>query len=159
VIVGVISDTHIRRGARTLPTTLVNRLSTVDLILHAGDFTTVETLDFLRTLAPVQAVYGNVDDLELKTILPKTREIRAGAFRIGLVHGDGIGYTTIERARRAFDGVDCIVFGHSHSPTIQHCRSVLMVNPGSPTDSRMAPRPSYAILRIDAAVEAEIIHL
>lgn len=159
MIVGLISDTHIPDKARTLPVALVDRMRAVDLILHAGDFTTTETLDYLRTLAPVYAVFGNVDDLELKTLLPRSREVLVEGFRIGLIHGDGISYTTAERARRAFDDVDCIVFGHSHSPTIQTLRSVLMVNPGSPTDRRLQPHPSFAILTVEDTIEAEIVYL
>lgn len=159
MLVGLISDTHIPDKARTLPAALVERMRTVELILHAGDFSTTETLDHLRTLAPVYAVFGNVDDLELKTLLPRSREVQVGGFRIGLIHGDGVSYTTIERARRSFDDVDCIVFGHSHSPTIQTLRSVLMVNPGSPTDKRHQLHPSFAILKVEDTIEAEIIYL
>lgn len=159
MIVGVISDTHIPEKAKGLPAALVERMRGVDLILHAGDLTTAETLAYLRTLAPVYAVYGNVDTLEMKTLLPRSREIRVGDFRIGLIHGDGVSYTTIERARRAFDHVDCVVFGHSHSPTIQTVRSVLMVNPGSPTDRRREPHPSFAVLTVEDTIEAEIVYL
>lgn len=159
MIVGLISDTHIAGEARALPSALVDRMREVDLILHAGDFITTDTLDYLRTLAPVYAVFGNVDEPELKAVLPKSREVRVGNFRIGLIHGDGIGHTTIERARRAFDDIDCIAFGHSHSPVIVTLRSVLMVNPGSPTDKRREPRPSFAILTIEDTIEAEIMYL
>ncbi len=159
MIIGAISDTHIPDKARGLPDALIEGLRRVDMILHAGDLTTTETLDYLRTLAPVYAVFGNVDDGEVKTVLPRSREIEAGAFRIGLIHGDGASFTTIERARRAFDGVDCIVFGHSHSPIVEEYRSTLMVNPGSPTDRRREPRPSYAIIKVEDHLEAEIIYL
>src|SRR5512133_3662422 len=99
--------------AMALPPALVERLRGVDMILHAGDLTTTAILKYLQTMAPVAAVSGNVDDLEIKQLLPMTRIVRAGHFQIGMVHGDGSGLTTIERARRVFSDVDCIVFGHS----------------------------------------------
>lgn len=159
MLIGVISDTHMPSRARELPSSLVESLRAVDLILHAGDLTSVEVLDFLRTLAPVEAVCGNVDSPEVLRVLPARKVIQAESFRIGLVHGDGPGASTIERARRAFDDVDCIVFGHSHSPTVGEYRSVLMVNPGSPTDPRREPRPSYALIHAGTALRAEIVYL
>jgi uncharacterized protein len=41
VIVAVISDTHMPRGARRLP---VERLRAADAILHAGDFMELSVL-------------------------------------------------------------------------------------------------------------------
>ncbi len=159
IVVAAISDTHIPDKARSLPAVLVDQLRKVDLILHAGDFTGAATMDFISTLATTEAVQGNVDDTYLKASLPRTRIVEVGGFRIGLIHGDGPGSSTLERARRAFSGVDCIVFGHSHSPFQQVHDGVLMLNPGSPTDKRRAPRPSYGLLRIANTLEAEIIFL
>lgn len=95
----------------------------------------------------------------LKATLPRARIVEVGGFRLGLIHGDGVAGSTLERARRAFNGVDCIVFGHSHSPYLRRHDSVLMLNPGSPTDKRRAPRPSFALLRITDHLDAEIVYL
>lgn len=159
MIVGVVSDTHMPSRAREIPGALAERLRTVDVILHAGDLTTVAVLREFERLAPVMAVSGNVDEEALWKLLPRTRTVALGGFRVGIVHGDGGGPSTIERARRAFEGVDCIVFGHSHAPTVEHYRSALMVNPGSPTDPRRQPRPSFAILTIEQEIRAEIVYL
>src|SRR4029079_11086213 len=37
VLLAVISDTHLPRGARVLPEACVERLRSADLVLHAGD--------------------------------------------------------------------------------------------------------------------------
>lgn len=160
MIIAAISDTHITGRARALPVPLVERLRTVDLILHAGDIATADALREIELLAPTRAVRGNVDDSSLRSILPASRTIQAASFRIGLVHGDsGQGLTTLQRARRAFQGVDCIVFGHSHSPYVGIEDGVLMVNPGSPTDKRREPRPSYALITVEDRISAEIVYL
>lgn len=160
MLIAAISDTHVPDKARALPEALVERLRAVDLILHAGDITTISTLNQLKTLASTEAVYGNVDDSILKATLPRSQIVEAGGFRIGLIHGDGSGGgTTLERAYRAFTGVDCIVFGHSHYPHIERRDTVLMVNPGSPTDRRRAPRPSFALLSTNGGLTAEIVYL
>jgi putative phosphoesterase len=159
VLIAAISDTHIPDKARALPEVLAEQLRRVDLILHAGDLSTAAALDYISTLGPTEAVYGNVDEAYLKTTLPRTRVISAGGFRIGLVHGDGSGGSTAGRAYRAFADVDCIVFGHSHSPSVERLGSVLMVNPGSPTDKRRAPRPSFALIKVGDQLLAEIVYL
>ena len=38
MVVAVISDTHLPRGARRLPAPCRERLAAADAILHAGDF-------------------------------------------------------------------------------------------------------------------------
>ncbi len=160
MLIAAISDTHIPDKARALPEALVERLRTVDLILHAGDITSSSTLDYLKRLAPTEAVHGNVDDPFLKATLPDARVVEAGGFRIGLIHGNvGSGGNTMERARRAFTDVDCVIFGHSHSPYLERHGSVLLLNPGSPTDRRRAPRPSFALLSTDQELAAELVYL
>lgn len=117
-------------------------------------------MNYLSSLAPTEAVYGNVDDPFLKATLPRMRVVEAEGFRIGLIHSDGPGGgTPMERARRTFTDVDCIVFGHSHYPYLERHGTVLMLNPGSPTDKRRAPHPSFAILDTALGLAAEIIHL
>src|SRR5205085_9749583 len=60
--VAVIADTHLPRGARRLPDACVVELTRADLIVHAGDFVTLSVLEEPRELAPVEAVYGNMDE-------------------------------------------------------------------------------------------------
>jgi uncharacterized protein len=163
LLIAAVSDTHIATGSRrALPDALVERLRTVDLILHAGDLISLAALEQLRALAPVEAVHGNVDELNVRLMLPRKRIVTAGRFRIGLVHGDtGSGITTPERARRTFEHeqVDCVVFGHSHSPLLLRHGGVLLLNPGSPTDKRREPRASFALITAGDTLEAEIVYL
>lgn len=57
--VAVVSDTHLPRGARRLPTDCLERLRAADLILHAGDLVALPVLEELRALGPpVHAVHG-----------------------------------------------------------------------------------------------------
>jgi uncharacterized protein len=68
-----------------------------------------------------------------------------------MIHGDGKQKTTLQRALDAFDpaDVDVILFGHSHRPHVGRENGVLVANPGSPTDKRLNPRYSYAILTVE----------
>jgi putative phosphoesterase len=158
--IGVLADTHMPSRGRDLPYPVAGVMRTVDLILHAGDLTTLDVLERLRRLGPpVLAVHGNVDMPDVARLLPERRIVEVGPWRIGIIHGDsGVRGTTPERARRAFTDVDCVIFGHSHQPLNERLDGVLLFNPGSPTDRRTAPTFSYGILRVtDEGITGEII--
>ena len=53
MLLAIVSDTHLPKGSRRLPDACVERLARADLILHAGDFTSLEVLFELRAYGPV----------------------------------------------------------------------------------------------------------
>lgn len=159
--IGVVSDTHIPVRARFLPPALLNRLTGVDLIIHAGDLVEEGVLAELASLAPVEAVAGNMDPGDLWG-LGRRKLIRAGQILIGLLHGDGDRAAIVQKARAAFPGYKprVIVFGHTHRPYNQDLEEVLMFNPGSPVDPRGGPGPSCGLLTINGSrVTGEVISL
>lgn len=159
--VGVISDTHIPRRARTLPDWVRRAFAGVDLILHAGDLTTLGVLDDLAAIASVEAVAGNVDAMGAAArVLPAKKVVEVAGVRVGLVHGhEGPGGTTPERALAAFRdaGVRVVVFGHSHQPLNEVVDGVLLFNPGSATDPRWAGEPTVGLLTIDPDGDPPVI--
>ncbi len=170
VRVGVISDTHIAEvgSRRVIPPAVLEAFRAVDLILHAGDATCRVVLEQLALLAPVQAVAGNVDAPELAYELPTARLLRLGGVSIGLTHGHlGDGHSTPQRALRRFANVPdlrAVVFGHSHEPCNEAHHGphsdVLLFNPGSPTERRRQPRPSFGLLTVrDGTVRGEVVYL
>jgi putative phosphoesterase len=148
VNVVVMSDTHVMGASGTLPPELIADLELADLIVHAGDIATAAFLAELERFAPVQAVHGNADEVELKRGLPRRLKIEVLGRPLGVVHGDGDRGTTLARARGAFasDEVDVVVFGHSHFPYRGYAGRTLMFNPGSPTDRRSSPKFAYGRL-------------
>lgn len=156
--VGVISDTHIPGRSKQIPEAVKTGLQGVDLIIHCGDIVAGYVLDELREIAPVEAVYGNMDFGDLKQQLPKTQVVKVGNFNVGVVHGDGR-CKTIDNAFNAFPfmDLDCIVFGHSHIPIITEREGILMLNPGSPTDKRMKEQFSFGLLHAGEELKAEIV--
>jgi putative phosphoesterase len=141
VLIAVISDTHLPRGNRTLPAACVERLRSADLLLHAGDLMTADVLADLRALGPpVQAVHGNVDDEQVRRLLPSARLVDAGGARIAITHDAGPAVGRLERLRLRFADADAVVFGHSHVPLHERDDSGFQIfNPGSPTDRRRQP--------------------
>ena len=159
--VGVVSDTHLR-AAEDLPSKLLSALREVDLILHAGDLVSLTVLDGLKKIASqVKVVWGNMDPPEVKRVLPKKEIILIKQFRIGLTHGSGAPFNLVQSVKEEFENeqLDCIVYGHSHSPYNEVRQGILYFNPGSPTDRFFAPYNSCGILEIDTEIVGKIIKL
>ncbi|MEA2784114.1 MAG: uncharacterized protein QOF71_218 [Candidatus Eremiobacteraeota bacterium] len=151
--IGVVSDTHFPRFGRALPRALERglRRAGVVRILHLGDMTDLLAVPLFEAIAPFDAVAGNNDGPAIRERFGRRKVVRVEGVRIGLVHGDGRRGTTMARALEAFgdDEADVILFGHSHRPIVAREGRILIANPGSPTDKRMNPLYSYAILVID----------
>lgn len=150
--IAVLADTHVNR-LEHLPKKIIDALSTVDLIIHAGDFTDVQLLKELRQLKEVKAVQGNMDSTELKTMLPVKEIVEIENKRIGITHGSGSPYGLEERVRKVFesDRVDIIIYGHSHQSQNKVIDNILLFNPGNAADS-------FGILTIDGGAKGEIIN-
>lgn len=157
--VGVISDTHVPTAASALPRAIFDLFSGVDLILHAGDIVKLEVLYQLQTIAPVEAVAGNMDEDEVRQRLPQKKTIRIGKYTVGLIHGKYKIDRQQAMIRQEFGVVDVIVYGHSHTPFWGKAGGVHFLNPGSPTDKRYAPYNSVAILFADDDLKAEIVRI
>jgi putative phosphoesterase len=157
--VGVLSDTHMPALVTALPAIVFELFKDVDLILHAGDIVELSVLEELKTIAPVEAVAGNMDGPEVHAQLPSKKIITLGRYTVGLIHGKYRIDVQKEMIRKEFDDVDVIVYGHSHTPFWGKVNGVYMLNPGSPTDKRHAPYNSVAILEAGGELKAEIIRI
>ena len=149
--IAVLADTHVS-VIEELPKKIITALSTVDLIIHAGDFTDVQLLKELAELKNIEAVQGNMDSRELKSILPTKKIIEIENKRIGITHGSGSPWEIEDRVRKVVesDKLDIIVYGHSHQSQNKVIEDVLLFNPGKATDS-------FGILTIAGGVKGEII--
>lgn len=158
--IGVIADTHLRSGRVRLPQKLKQGLAGVDLILHAGDWMTMELLPELERIAPVEGVAGNNDGRDIIDRFGFSKILELAGYRIGLIHGhQGYRHTPLNAAAAFADqAVDAIIFGHSHIPFNQILQGVLLFNPGSPTDKRAQSEYSFGILQLQDKIEAEIIY-
>jgi uncharacterized protein len=163
MLIAVISDTHLPRGGRRLPAACVERIADADLLLHAGDFVTVEVLRELEAIGPpVVGVHGNIDSPELRRLLPAERVVEVGGVRIGMVHDAGPRVGRLGRVRRHFgDRADAVIFGHSHLPLYERGDDGFQIfNPGSPTERRRAPAHTMGLAHVEAgAVRFELLEL
>ncbi|HEX8036703.1 MAG TPA: metallophosphoesterase family protein [Ktedonobacterales bacterium] len=158
--IGVMSDTHVPSRARRVPDSVLRHFENVDLIVHAGDLSTLAVLDQLAAYAPVEAVQGNVEQPEVQAALPIKRELLVGGVAIGIVHNLGERKHYARNARREFPAARVVIFGHSHIPYLEDADGLLLLNPGSATDRRTQPHCTIAMLIIeDGNPRAEIIAL
>jgi putative phosphoesterase len=157
--IAIISDTHMPRGARTIPAGCLDRCRKADAILHAGDLSDVPVLELLRALGPpVQAIHGNVDTAAVRALLPARVELAFEGVRVGMVHVPGPSAGRLSRLRAAFPHCQAVVFGHTHVPEHAEQDGFQVFNPGSPTERRRAPVHTMGMARIaDGAITFELL--
>lgn len=151
VKIGVISDTHgyLRPG-------ILDVFKNVDLILHAGDIGDLKTYHTLMGIAPVEAVWGNMDPFSLRKEIRETLVLTKNTLTIALSHGGGSPDTIIERLQNVFysHSPNIIVFGHTHQPMAEYIGETFFFNPGY-------ARETLGLLHIDdkGGFTAEIVKL
>ncbi|MGV1049602.1 MAG: metallophosphoesterase family protein [Solirubrobacterales bacterium] len=151
MLVAVLSDTHLPKGSRRLPQRCVEAIGDADAVIHAGDFSTVAVLREIEAIGtPLHAVHGNVDDADLRRLLPASLELELAGRTIAVVHDAGPASGRLARLRARFPAADAVVFGHSHLPLHERDGELQIFNPGSPTERRRAPRRSFGILDLGA---------
>jgi uncharacterized protein len=153
-IVGLISDTH-----GLLRPQVPSVFAGVGLILHAGDVGGRGVLQALRQIAPVQAVYGNVDDPH-DPDLTAERSLTIGGVTIHVSHGHETGRPTPALLLATYTAA-VVVFGHTHRAIVERgAGNRVAVNPGAAGPRRFDLQPSVARLTIQGGTPAvEIIKL
>lgn len=159
----VIADTHVPRRARALPERLWRAVDDADVVLHAGDWVDLATLDRLEERAArLIGVWGNNDGPALRGRLPEVARETIGGVRFGMVHETGPATGRETRMDKAFPDLDVLVFGHSHIPWDSTTPAGMrLLNPGSPTDRRRQPHCTYLTALADEGrlTDVELVRL
>lgn len=125
----------------------------VDHILHGGDVGKWDVMVELQALAPVTAVYGNVDGFDIRSKLPQVAEVELDGFRIVVTHGDQLGSPTPAKLHEAYPAAEIIVYGHTHRPLLELVdKTVTVMNPGGAGAPRFGIAPSVGILELEAGI-------
>ena len=137
--IGLISDTHglLRPEALAF-------LAGCDLLVHAGDIGGPDILERLAAIAPLSVVRGNNDHAAWAAAIPASLTLALGGIRLHAVHD--IAELDIVPAEA---GVQVVVSGHSHKPSLTERAGVLYVNPGSAGPRRFKLPISIGDLTID----------
>ena len=128
--IGLLSDTHGWIHPR-----LFDHFAECDEIWHAGDIGNVETADKLSAFKPLKAVYGNIDDAQIRMIYKENLVFIAGEIKVWITHIGGIpGHYD----RRVLPDVyenppDIFICGHSHIAKVMYDKKAgfLYINPGA----------------------------
>jgi putative phosphoesterase len=154
VTAGLISDTH-----GLLRPEVFEAFRDVQVILHAGDVGGLDILTQLQTIAPVHAVYGNVD-APGEPGLSARLNLRFDDVTVHVSHGHELGTPAVERLAARYDA-DVIVFGHTHRALIERVDGHrLVINPGAAGPRRFDVKPSVAVLTLDnGRADARLIWL
>jgi len=153
--IGIISDTHGK-----LPTEVFDIFAGVDQVIHAGDIGNQHVIDELKVIAPVRAIYGNMDTFPLVSRLNRMEFFALENYSFCLTHNIGspkaFTYELFKMNRR----VDFVIYGHTHQPEKTEYNQVIFINPGSVVQPRYSRRGSVAILEINGGeIKLEFIHL
>jgi hypothetical protein len=148
VRLGIISDTH-----GQLRPEILDVFAEVDLILHGGDIGPADLLVELEALAPVTAVYGNVDGMEVRSRLPQVAELELDGLVTVVTHGDQFESLTPAALHAAFPRADIIIYGHTHRPLLELVdKTVTVMNPGGAGPRRFGLVPSVGIMELEAGL-------
>jgi hypothetical protein len=145
--IGIISDTH-----GLLRPEAADRLADVHHIIHAGDIGSPEVITCLRRIAPTTAIRGNIDRDEWARNYPDTELVKLAGRSIYVLHN--LKELNLDPV---VSGIDIVVSGHSHRPTIETIDGVLYLNPGSAGPRRFTLPIALATLELtDNGVQPRI---
>lgn len=154
----VMSDTHLSYATEELEKICSRFCEGADLVIHLGDWARGTILTFMEAY-PLEAVCGNMDDHVIRERLPSKKVVPVGGFRIGMTHGWGSGHDLPRRIPGEFQGVDAVLFGHTHQPLIRKDNGILLFNPGSVFLGRGTHAQTLGILHVGESLEGEIVVL
>lgn len=149
-VVGVVSDTH-----GLLRPEVLQLCRGAALILHAGDVGEPRILTDLATLAPLRAVWGNVDGWEVRRELEEAVEVTVQGVTVAVVHGHQVSDYGELPVRHP--GARVIVHGHSHVPrVVRRDDGRMLLNPGSAGPKRFDKPVTAALLRVSSGGGLEV---
>ncbi len=159
----LLADTHVPARARDLPPQVWDAVDAADLVVHAGDWVSIDLLDRLEARASrLLACHGNNDPDDLVVRAPEVGRAVVAGVRLAVVHetGPAAGRERRVDADPRFADLDLLVFGHSHVPWDSVTpRGLRLLNPGSPTDRRRQPACTYVTLTLrDGGVHDVTLH-
>jgi putative phosphoesterase len=148
----LLSDTHLPKRAKDLPPELWADIDAADLVVHAGDWVDLATVDLLEARSrDLLAVRGN-NDLGFEERLPLVAARQVEGLRFAVVHETGAATGRERRAVVDHPDVDVLVFGHSHIPwDSAAANGMRLLNPGSPTDRRRQPDHTWMRCSVDGS--------
>ena len=126
----LISDTH-----GYIDEKIIKYANQVDEIWHAGDIGDISVTDTLKTIRPLKAVYGNIDDQKIRSEFPLHNRFLCEKVDVWITHIGGYpkkyNSKIIDELRS--NPPDLFICGHSHILKVINDKelNLLHINPGA----------------------------
>ncbi|MDG4950647.1 metallophosphatase family protein [Weeksellaceae bacterium KMM 9724] len=126
----LLSDTHSYMDDRIL-----KYASEADEIWHAGDIGEIKVADALQAIKPLRAVYGNIDDAEVRGEFPLNNIFTVDGVKVVITHIGGYPGKYNARVKELLltEKPKLYICGHSHILKVMHDKklNLLHMNPGA----------------------------
>ena len=126
----LLSDTHGELDKRFFP-----HFKESDEIWHAGDIGSIDIIDSLNTLAPVKAVFGNIDNHVIRRSFKSTLLFKCEKINVMMTHIGGYPGNYAKGIKDKIKECEPKIFicGHSHILKVMYDKKlkVLHMNPGA----------------------------
>lgn len=128
--ISLLSDSHSH-----IDTKILNHLKGSDEIWHAGDIGDLDVMKQLEAIAPVRAVYGNIDGQDLRASYPLNQIFKLEGLKVCMTHIAGYPnrYNRRSLALIKAEKPDLFICGHSHILKVMRDKNLdhLHLNPGA----------------------------
>ena len=126
----LLSDTH-----NHIDDDILKYARQADEIWHAGDIGNLKVTDSLKSIKPVRAVYGNIDDHIIRKEFPENNRFFCEGVAVWITHIGGYPpkYNVRVREEIKKNPPKLFICGHSHILKVIHDKKydVLHMNPGA----------------------------
>ena len=126
----LLSDTH-----SYLDSTILKYVNWADEVWHAGDIGDLQVTDALKKVAPLRAVYGNIDTTEARMEFPLNNRFTCENVSVFITHIGGYPGKYSQRVQTELqtDTPKLFICGHSHILKVQYDKTLnlLHMNPGA----------------------------
>lgn len=128
--IGLLSDTH-----SFVDEAVFRHFKECDEIWHAGDIGAVEVIDQLQEFKPLRAVFGNIDNSEIRKMCPENLRFTCEGLDVWITHIGGYpgNYSPLIRGEIITNPPGLFVCGHSHILKVMMDKKLnfLHMNPGA----------------------------
>jgi len=128
--ISLLSDTHSVLDERFIP-----HLKDSDEIWHAGDIGSLDIYDKLNEISKVKAVYGNIDNHQIRITLASEVFFKCEGLNIYMTHIGGYPgkYSKAVKEKIEKTKPDIFICGHSHILKVinDKINNLLFINPGA----------------------------
>ena len=147
-LIGLISDTH-----GFLDSRFTSHLQKCDEIWHAGDIGNLEIAEKLKEIAPLKAVFGNIDSHKIRLEFPENLRFHCEQVDVFITHIGGYPGRYEKRVKEQIQSKPPTLFicGHSHILKVMNDKKlgILHMNPGAAGNSGLHKVKTMLRFKID----------